>query len=342
MQTFIRASAISIICVTAGIAAAQETISATRQASPSNQVIDSVGGIVTFKSTLGTRVVLQDPNSGSYAAIQIRDRKSAQGDTGGYLWSRVEVGDWVSFTNVLVTTWTGNTILHFNDPERFDPTLPASTYTIVSSGNALPSPVPVSLEQILAPTANGGNYTIDPSALSSYQSLEGMRVVVNNVQVTELDAGRFFDNYVIRSQDDASGSGPSAYAADYNNYNRGENNIYHPFVEVGAEFNQIVGYMERSRSSSGASDYYQLVTTTSASFGLPSSGDFDGDGDVDGRDFLTWQRDPGVGDLADWQENYGFGTVAATTVVPEPNCLTLLIGLAFLGRSRQISRLYVN
>ena len=35
------------------------------------------------------------------------------------------------------------------------------------------------------------------------------------------------------------------------------------------------------------------------------SGDFDGDGDVDGRDFLAWQRNPSVGSLTAWQNEYG-------------------------------------
>jgi hypothetical protein len=40
---------------------------------------------------------------------------------------------------------------------------------------------------------------------------------------------------------------------------------------------------------------------------------FDADGDVDGRDFLIWQRGGspaaagGSSDLADWQSNYGSG-----------------------------------
>lgn len=73
-------------------------------------------------------------------------------------------------------------------------------------------------------------------------------------------------------------------------------------------------------------------------------GDFDGDGDVDGRDFLVWQRggttpalDPGL--LAQWQGNYGHGTLAAvSTTVPEPCSLALLAGgagaLAFTRRKR--------
>jgi hypothetical protein len=64
-------------------------------------------------------------------------------------------------------------------------------------------------------------------------------------------------------------------------------------------------------------------------------GDFDGDDDVDGRDFLIWQRGGspgGVGDLSDlqdWQANYGLGALAATTAVPEPMTGALvMIGLA--------------
>jgi T5SS/PEP-CTERM-associated repeat protein len=59
------------------------------------------------------------------------------------------------------------------------------------------------------------------------------------------------------------------------------------------------------------------------------AGDFDFDGDVDGRDFLLWQRNPEVGNLADWQNNYGTsGLNAAVTAVPEPASLVLLMGLA--------------
>ena len=76
----------------------------------------------------------------------------------------------------------------------------------------------------------------------------------------------------------------------------------------------------------------------------PSNGDFDGDGDVDGADFLTWQRGYGLtgqldattgdadddgdvddADLALWKTNFG-GTpaIAAIGAVPEPASLALL------------------
>lgn len=53
-------------------------------------------------------------------------------------------------------------------------------------------------------------------------------------------------------------------------------------------------------------------------------GDFNSDGKVDGRDFLLWQRNTSVGDLADWQSNYGAGGLASIAAVPEPAALALL------------------
>jgi hypothetical protein len=70
---------------------------------------------------------------------------------------------------------------------------------------------------------------------------------------------------------------------------------------------------------------------------LTTPGDFNADGLVDGRDFLLWQRDTSVGDLADWQGNYGAGTLASATSVPEPaNCVALLAGaFLFAGQRRR-------
>jgi hypothetical protein len=54
------------------------------------------------------------------------------------------------------------------------------------------------------------------------------------------------------------------------------------------------------------------------------AGDYDFDGDVDGADFLTWQRNPSVGNLADWQTNFGYnGATPAGIAVPEPSSLVL-------------------
>jgi hypothetical protein len=70
-------------------------------------------------------------------------------------------------------------------------------------------------------------------------------------------------------------------------------------------------------------------------------GDFDGDGDVDGRDFLLWQRGGSPSprsatDLTAWQTNYGAGGLAAVSAVPEPSALLLtLLASGTLGLSLQ-------
>ena len=78
----------------------------------------------------------------------------------------------------------------------------------------------------------------------------------------------------------------------------------------------------------------QLYTTgvlSIVSVSLP--GDFDFDGDVDGRDFLLWQRGGSpsslsTGDLADWQANYGAGMLSSiAAAVPEPPSTGLLLSL---------------
>ena len=60
------------------------------------------------------------------------------------------------------------------------------------------------------------------------------------------------------------------------------------------------------------------------------AGDLDFDGDVDGDDFLAWQRNPSIGDLVDWQSNYGNSSsslAATSSAVPEPNSMTILLVL---------------
>ncbi|QEG37437.1 matrixin family metalloprotease [Bythopirellula goksoeyrii] len=79
---------------------------------------------------------------------------------------------------------------------------------------------------------------------------------------------------------------------------------------------------------SGSTNDVQLYKLSLSGEAL-SNGDFDEDGDVDGADFLDWQRGfgplYGENDLAAWQNNYGIPlNTAAAVAVPEPPLLSLL------------------
>ncbi|TWU22796.1 glycosyl hydrolase family 18 protein [Bythopirellula polymerisocia] len=70
-------------------------------------------------------------------------------------------------------------------------------------------------------------------------------------------------------------------------------------------------------------------------FETPQPGDFDLDGDVDGDDFLKWQRGQSPNplsqsDLSNWQSNYGvvLNSIATAATVPEPGTfIALAIGM---------------
>lgn len=69
--------------------------------------------------------------------------------------------------------------------------------------------------------------------------------------------------------------------------------------------------------------------------GLGTAGDFDGDGDVDGQDFLIWQRNPNIGSLADWQSNLG-ASLASAVAIPEPASGISLVLLLAGGFARGV------
>lgn len=89
------------------------------------------------------------------------------------------------------------------------------------------------------------------------------------------------------------------------------------------------------------------ITLSITSVPSESDADFDGDNDVDGRDFLIWQRGYGLDDqtdnshgdangdgevngldLADWQAQYGMATLTSRAAVPEPGTCALVLAAA--------------
>jgi hypothetical protein len=72
----------------------------------------------------------------------------------------------------------------------------------------------------------------------------------------------------------------------------------------------------------------------------PASADFDADGDIDGQDFLAWQRaespDPlSSADLQLWREQYSTVPVVGAIVVPEPATVVLFLTAVGLSSRRR-------
>jgi hypothetical protein len=88
-------------------------------------------------------------------------------------------------------------------------------------------------------------------------------------------------------------------------------------------------------------EFEEIIDTGS----LLLAGDFDADGDVDGRDLLVWQSGFGElydsSDLAHWQANYGqsLPILAGVQAVPEPTTLSAAFLAAMLGA---LCRRHVN
>jgi hypothetical protein len=90
--------------------------------------------------------------------------------------------------------------------------------------------------------------------------------------------------------------------------------------------------------------------------GVNETADFDSDGDVDGADFLTWQRNVSkntgatlsIGDanndqavdgddLVVWKDQFG-SSAAASAPVPEPGSLALLLAAVGLTGAARVRR----
>lgn len=84
---------------------------------------------------------------------------------------------------------------------------------------------------------------------------------------------------------------------------------------------------------------YMIWLTNLGTGTLPSEGDADRDGDVDGDDFFVWQREVGLVGLSVFGAGAGSGTPSVATV-PEPATVFLLVvgGAWLVARRRRRSR----
>jgi hypothetical protein len=105
-----------------------------------------------------------------------------------------------------------------------------------------------------------------------------------------------------------------------------------------------VGVLSGNLGSPGSINLASIAGDQFITVAAPS-GDFDGDGKVDGRDFLAWQRGDGDADgngivdgadLAIWKRQFGVGTsLVVENAVPEPKGTVLMAASIVLTRRRR-------
>lgn len=157
-------------------------------------------------------------------------------------------------------------------------------------------------------------------------------------ELRPFDVGIFNkDTLMVFTRGDIDGNG----VVEYNDILTLKNAIADPTLggtvtaALGAEWYDLTG-----DATLTAADLTELVEGILGT----SLGDFNLDGNVDGRDFLAWQRNGALGasDLADWQLNYGFSNMPLTAQVatPEPTTaamFTIALAVGSISRRRRVA-----
>ena len=200
--------------------------------SPYNGQIHSViGGIVTHVwQDFNDRVYLQDPNHPTWGAIVVKDGE------GGELSNAVNVGDMIRLDNIYIDEFRGTTFLQYG--RSFAPNV---SFSIVSTGEPVPAPLPLTAANIVNPADHAGT-----------EPYESMVVTLEDVVVGQMDLGKADDNYEL-----LQGS-VIAWATDYMNVDAGA--LYDPRIETGAFLERITGIVEQYTKPADDWDYYQLNT----------------------------------------------------------------------------------
>ncbi len=201
------------------------------------QIHDVLGGIVTHKwAGWQDRVYLQHPDyTDGWGGIVVKDWDGA-------VVNGVEIGDWVSFSNVRIQEYRGTTFIQFDPAD-----LEGDGFSVASSGNPVPGPTVVDAADLIVP--------VDHVASEKYES---MVVTLENATVGSDGLGKADppDNYELLQGTDI------AWGADYMNTDRDD--LYHPWIYPGAELDSITGLVEQYTKLSDGWDYYQLLTRSTA------------------------------------------------------------------------------
>lgn len=204
-----------------------------------------------------------------------------------------------------------------SDPLAFTADLTSPSFAVGNDGNAAGVPYNRWATHRVYYIDDVMTYTIE-------DSVAGVEVVVLEKEIN--DPSEAGDDTVF---DDTSDAG-SVVLAFWDRFGGS--------IALSPEGANFVVYDNLSVSAANSGDAPSLATAI-ASY-LPGAtgtpGDADGDGDVDGADFLLLQRDNPAG-IADWIASYpAAAPLAASAAVPEPSTAVLLIGMALglFGRRR--------
>ena len=248
----------------------QYTADANGTSPQHGNIVDCLGGIVTHKPPTGRpRLIIQDPNyPDGWGAIQVKDLYS----TGVFI--DVNIGDWISLTNVEVEDNKGTTFLQYIEDNN-------ANFTIVSTNNPLPEPLVVAVDQIAAPVEGLDSWLVTDHNAEKY---EAMLIKVINVNVKDTGYGKAYDNYILASNADPNFI---CWTSDYMNADKDKGLIYHPNIETGRNFCGVTGILEQYIGEQDGIyyDYYQLLTTSTEDYTIEQIADLDGDCDVDFLDF---------------------------------------------------------
>lgn len=197
------------------------------------QVVSVSGGIVTHVA--GFRITLQDPTLGdAWAGLEIRAFENEAP------LSALHVGDRVDFRDLLVEEFRGGTIPQFKSYSSFE---------VISSGNPLPAPVAVSLEDLAYPP--------DRERCERY---EGMLVSVADVRVGRMDWGKAGDNYELTD------GTHTVWASDYVNLDLAVPPFPKYYVSRGERYARITGIFQEYAYPAETWDYYQLLPRGTADY----------------------------------------------------------------------------
>jgi hypothetical protein len=247
--------------------------------------VNCIGGIVIHKFPGSKpKVTLYDPAySDGWGGIVVKDFTN---DKIFYHANDVNVGVWVSLKYTTVEEFNGNTQLKFESKSRFN---------IESIGNALPEPISIEPNDIMAPLEQTSpeGWLVENHNAEKY---EAMLVRVENVIVTDKDNGKASDNYTLQSSAYPNDPNFSCWAADYMN-EEVEEDDYHRFVDLGRRFCSVTGIIEQYKGYKNYYewDYYQLLTTATEDFLITQPADLNDDCGVDFVDFSLfaqhWRED---------------------------------------------------